>query len=112
MRWLSPPDSVPEARARVRYSSPTSTRKVSRSRISLRMRLAISFCLEVSWPGRASNQARASFTDRAVASPMSEPPIFTARASGLRRLPPQAAQGVSLMKREISSRAQSLSVSL
>ncbi len=28
MRWLSPPDSVPEARASVRYSSPTSTRNL------------------------------------------------------------------------------------
>ena len=44
MRWLSPPDSVPDARASVRYSRPTSTRKRSRSRISFRMRTAISFC--------------------------------------------------------------------
>ena len=28
MRWLSPPESVPEARASVRYSSPTSTRNL------------------------------------------------------------------------------------
>ena len=27
MRWLSPPDSVPEARASVRYSRPTSTQE-------------------------------------------------------------------------------------
>ena len=47
MRWLSPPDSVPDARASVRYSRPTSTRKVRRSRISLRMRPAISFCFGV-----------------------------------------------------------------
>ena len=48
MRWLSPPDSVPEPRASVRYSRPTSTRKRSRSRISFSMRTAISFCCLVS----------------------------------------------------------------
>ena len=43
---------------------------------------------------------------------MSEPAIFTASASGLRRRPPHTPQGVSLMKRAMSSRDQSLSVSL
>jgi hypothetical protein len=76
------------------------------------MRPAISFCLLVSFFDKSPNHAWASRTDRAVASPMSESAIFTARASGLRRLPPQASQGVSPMKRPISSRDQSLSVSL
>ncbi len=42
MRWDSPPDSVPDARDSVRYSRPTSLRNCRRSRISLRMRVAIS----------------------------------------------------------------------
>jgi hypothetical protein len=97
MRWLSPPDSVPEARARVRYSRPTSTRKVRRSRISFRIRTAISFCFAESWDGSSANQRSAARTESAVASAMSKPAILTASASGLRRLPPQAAQGVSDM---------------
>ena len=48
MRWLSPPDKVPEARDRVRYSSPTFFKKPSRSLISFRMRWAISRWLGVS----------------------------------------------------------------
>ncbi len=63
MRWLSPPLSVPLARDSVRYSSPTSLRKVSRSRISLRMRAAISFCFAVSFSGSVSNQ-RSRLADR------------------------------------------------
>ena len=85
MRWLSPPDSVPEARDRVRYSRPTSLRKVSRSRISLRMRAAISFCFAVRCSGSVSNQALASRIDRSVTWPIWRPAIFTARAWGLRR---------------------------
>ena len=113
MRWLSPPDSVPEPRASVRYSRPTSTRKVSRSRISLRMRTAISFCLAVSFSGSSENQrVRLAHRERGDRRRYRAMAIFTASASGFSRLPPQAAQGVSLMKRAISSRAQSLSVSL
>ncbi len=43
MRWLSPPDRVPEARDRVRYSSPTLRRKPSREWISFKMGAAIIF---------------------------------------------------------------------
>ena len=85
MRWLSPPDSVPEARASVRYSSPTSTRNFRRSRISLSTRTAISFCFGVSLWGSSVNQAAAPLTDMSDTSPMCLPPIFTHSASGLRR---------------------------
>jgi hypothetical protein len=112
MRWLSPPDKVPEARAKVRYSSPTSLRKESRSRISLRMRAAISFCFGVSFAGSSAAQAAAWRIESAVTAAISAMSILTASASGFSRLPPQVAQGVSDMKRAISSRAQSLSVSL
>ena len=37
IRWLSPPDRVPEARDKVRYSSPTLCRKPSRDLISFKM---------------------------------------------------------------------------
>ena len=97
MRWLSPPDSVPEARPSVRYSSPTSTRKVRRSRISFRIRTAISFCFGDRLDGSSANQRSAALTESAVASPMSKPAILTASASGLRRRPWQATQGVSDM---------------
>ena len=39
MRWPSPPERLPEGRSSVRYSRPTSARKFSRSRISLRISL-------------------------------------------------------------------------
>ena len=85
MRWLSPPDSVPEARASVRYSSPTSTRNFSRSRISFRMRTAISFCCLLRCGGSAANHSPARLTDISDTSPMCRPAIFTHSASGLRR---------------------------
>ena len=101
MRWLSPPDSVPEARASVRYSrpdidagrsggrgSPSGCGRRSRSASSVELRR------QVAEPADARRAPRAPST-----SPMSEPAIFTASASGFRRLPPQASQGVSLMKR-------------
>ncbi len=96
MRWLSPPDSVPEARASVRYSRPTSTRNFSRSRISLSTRTAISFCFEVSLWGSSLNHWPAPLTDMSETSPMWQPPIFTHSASGLRRKPLQAAHGMSV----------------
>ena len=111
MRWLSPPDSVPEARASVRYSRPTSTRNSSRSRISLSTRPAISFCLAVSCSGSSANHSPARLTDISATSPMCRPAILTHSASGLRRKPLQAAHGMSVKYFAISSRAQSLSVS-
>src|SRR5947209_417604 len=78
-------DSVPEARASVRYSSPTSTRNFNRSRISLSTRTAISFCFGVSWPGRSAIHAPARLIDMSESSPMCRPAILTQSASGLRR---------------------------
>src|SRR3954449_11610808 len=105
MRWLSPPDSVPEARPSVRYSSPTSTRKVRRSRISLRIRTAISFCFADRLDGSSPNQRSDALTESAVASPMSKPAILTASASGLRRRTPHATQGVFDLEVQISAGA-------
>src|SRR6476659_7824870 len=104
MRWLSPPDSVPDARASVRYSSPTSTRNLSRSRISFNTRTAISFCLGLSRPGSSVNHSPACLTDISATSPMCRPPTFTHSASGLSRKPLQAAQGISVKYFAISSR--------
>ncbi len=75
------------------------------------MRVAISFCLAVRRPGSSSNHARAPRTDICETSPIWTAPTFTASASGFRRKPLQALQGTAETKREISSRAQSLSVS-
>ena len=85
MRWLSPPESVPEARASVRYSRPTSTRKRSRSRISFRMRAAISVCCLLSSGGSASTHSPARLIDMSETSPMCRPPTLTHSASGLSR---------------------------
>ena len=85
MRWDSPPDSVPAARDSVRYSRPTSLRNCSRSRISFRMRVAISVCCLVKVFGSSANQALAALIDMSVTSPMCLPPTLTASACGLRR---------------------------
>ena len=95
MRWLSPPDSVPEPRDSVRYSSPTSFRNCSRSLISLRIRTAISFCFLVSFFGRASNQSRAVLIDSAVDCEIVKSLIFTLSASGRSRSPLQVGQGAA-----------------
>ncbi len=87
MRWLSPPDNVPEARDRVRYSSPTFCKKPSRSLISFRMRSAISLWLGVSSASMPENHCNASAIDRRATSLMLRPPILTASASGLSRAP-------------------------
>ena len=87
MRWLSPPDKVPEARDRVRYSSPTFCRKPSRSLISFRMRWAISRWLGVSSASMPENQCNASEIDSRAISLMLRPPILTASASGFSRSP-------------------------
>ena len=111
MRWLSPPDSVPEERDSVRYSSPTSTRNFSRSRISFSTRAAISPCCLFSCAGTAENHSPARLIDMSATSPMCSPPTLTHSASGLSRKPLQASHGTSWKYFAISSRAQSLSVS-
>jgi hypothetical protein len=54
------------------------------------MRAAISCCCDFIFFGSAWNQAAASEIDISAVSPMCLPPILTASASGLRRLPSQA----------------------
>ena len=109
MRWLSPPDSVPAVRDRVRYSSPTSTRNCNRSLISLRMRRAISRCLGVRLSSSAANQRAASAIEKRVTSPMCRPPILTHSASGLSRWPLQLSHAAVLWNLPSSSRSQALS---
>ncbi len=92
MRWLSPPDRVPEERIRVRYSSPTFFRKPSRSLISFRMRSAISRWLGVSSASMPLNHVAASEIDRAAAWLMCLPATLTASASGFSRSPPHTSQ--------------------
>ena len=60
-------------------------RNRSRSRISLRMRAAISFCFFVSSFGSSANQTFAALMERSPISPMCLPAILTASAWGLRR---------------------------
>ncbi len=96
MRWLSPPESVPEARDRVRYSSPTFFKNPSRSLISLRMRSAISRWLGVSSALIPENQLPASAIDSAATWLMCLPAILTASASGLSRSPPHTSQVLAL----------------
>ena len=98
MRWLSPPDSVPELRLSVRYSSPTLTRNPRRSLISRRMRSAISFCLSVSWCDSVRNQSSACAIDIWLTWPTWLPPILTASASGLSRQPSHASHWVSILE--------------
>ncbi len=112
MRWLSPPESVPELRPRVRYSRPTFFRKPRRSLISLRMRWAISSCFGVSCSPSEPNQSAASRIEKSVTSLMLRPRIFTASASGFKRLPWQTSHSVVFWKRPSSSLIQELSVSL
>src|SRR5882762_8336518 len=96
MRWLSPPDNVPEARDRLRYSSPTFFRKPSRSLISLRMRAAISRCLDDSVAESAANHSAAAEIDSSATSLIVLPAILTASASGLRRAPWHTSQVLAL----------------
>ena len=85
MRCDSPPDSVPDERDSVRYSRPTSFRNFRRSRISFRMRVAISVCCLVKVFGMSANQRLAALIDRSPTSPMCLPPILTPSACGFRR---------------------------
>ena len=85
MRWLSPPESVPALRERVRYPSPTDWRKPSRFRISLRMRSAIRSCWSVSFS--SLTHFSSSVTESWVNSKMLRPPTVTASASFRSRRP-------------------------
>ena len=95
MRWLSPPDKVPEARDRVRYSSPTLCKKPSRDLISFKMGAAIIFSR--SFSSRPSTNSRASVTDLSQKALMLMPPTVTARLSLESRWPWHSSQGTALM---------------
>ena len=70
MRWLSPPERVPDDRDNVRYSKPTSTKNISLSLISFRMLPAISSCFGVSVFGSAANHSFASKIENSPTSLM------------------------------------------
>ena len=95
MRWLSPPERVPEARDRVRYSSPTLCKKPRRDLISFKMGAAIIFSRSLS--SRASTNSNASVTDLSQKALMLMPPTVTARLSGERRWPWHSSQGTALI---------------
>ena len=96
MRWLSPPDRVPLKRATASDSRgrhrPGS---FSRSRISLRMRPAISFCLVLRGPIQEGAEPLVGGADRLLGDfgDVAGLSILTASASGFSRLPLQASQG-------------------
>ena len=109
MRWLSPPDSVPDERESVRYSSPTDCKKPRRSIISLITLSPILCCISVSlsvW-----RNSIALTTDFSANSAIFSPPSVTASTSGRRRRPWHAGHGLSLITSSISPRDHSLLVS-
>src|SRR5208283_3992364 len=103
MRWPSPPERLPDGRSSVRYSSPTSARKFSRSRISFKMSFAISASCELSF-GAAKN-ASACLIDIAVTSEIDLPLKRTYRLSFLSRAPLQVGHGRMFMYASRNSRA-------
>src|SRR6478735_7133205 len=109
MRCASPPERVADGRSRLRYSRPTSRRKVRRAWISLRTWWAIWASRPVST--RLFRNSAQSRMGRAATSAMDLPLINTDRDAGLRRAPLQAGQGTCRMYSSYRSRAQSESVS-
>ena len=93
MRWLSPPESVAAARESVRYCRPTLARKCSRERISFIIMSAIMRSRTFSRSGSASMNSSDLLIGMSQNSIMDSPPTVTARASRLRRLPPQSGHG-------------------
>ena len=85
IRWLSPPESVPLARDKVRYSKPTLCRNPSRSVISFKIAFAIIRSLSVSC--RFLTNSSASETDFSQKSLILIPPTVTDRLSGFKRFP-------------------------
>ena len=111
MRWLSPPESVPEARASVEIFEPDVAQEAEPLVDLLEDALRDLAPLGVSSPGSAANQSTASAIDRFATSEMFLPRILTAKASGLSRAPQQTSHNVVVWKRARSSRTQALSVS-
>ena len=109
--WLSPPESVAAARESVRYCRPTLARKCSRERISFIIMSAIIRSRTESFAGSSSMKARDFVTGMSQKSIIESPPTVTARASFLRRFPPQSGQGYSPRYCSYSSRMLWLCVS-
>ena len=95
MRWLSPPERVPEDRDRVRYSRPTLCKKPSRDLISFKMGAAIIFSRSES--SKLSTNSKASVTDLSQNWLMFSPPTVTARLSLESRWPWHSSQGTALI---------------
>ena len=95
IRWLSPPESVPEERESVKYSNPTLCKNPKRLLISLRIAAAIivSRALSSKW----LTKSKACATDFSQRSAILMPPTVTARLIGERGLPWQASQGIALI---------------
>ena len=110
MRWLSPPESVAEERSSVRYPTPTSSRKLRRSRISRTTLPAI--CISRSESVSSSIQTLRSETDRLESWSIGASPRVTARASGRSRRPPHTGQAWTDMYFSISARTRAESLSL
>ena len=97
MRWLSPPDSVPEARARVRYSRPDVDEEAQAladlledaagDLVLLRVRLGGSVA-EPGW--RVAHRERRRLADVEAGD-------LHRQRLGLQAVPSQASQGVSRM---------------
>ena len=110
MRCASPPDSVPVARERERYSRPTLMRNDTLARISFKIGAPMASCMAVSV--NASMNSRNFTIDILVASKMFLSPTVTARDSFFSRCPLHAAQGVIRMKVSYSAFIVSENVSL
>ena len=104
MRWASPPDRVPAARARFRYPTPTSTRNLRRAQISATARSAMKASVSVS--STCSRKYRASSMDSSVTSWMDLPPTVTARISGRSRAPLHEPQALGDMYCSMRSRTR------
>ena len=93
MRWLSPPESDGPGRSSVRYPRPTSSRNLSRLRISFRSSSAIFD----SFPRRPSDasQACASWIVSRERLTIPRSWMRTERLSGLSRSPPQVWHALS-----------------
>ena len=95
IRWDSPPDRLPDCRDKVKYSSPTLFKNCRRVIISFKILCAISrFCGE-SCSSTLPNHCKAFLIDISEACIISKPQILTAKASGFKRLPPQASHGAA-----------------
>ncbi len=97
MRWLSPPDSVPEARDEREVFEPDVDQELQPVADFLQHahRDLVLLGRQLLAAARRTIRRRA-LTDMSATSPMCWPAILTHSASGLRRKPLQASQGMSV----------------